>query len=90
MAKTYKMVDGDIFFDVNGRLVEITGFEKVSQDIAESLLTDLDIDRDFGSELNAVSANPTINIGKQQVAAFVRDSIDRLRKLQRTNTFLGK
>lgn len=85
MAKTFRMVDGDLFFNVNGRIEEITDFDKVSQDIAEILLTDLDVQRDFGSELNLVASDPAFNIGEQQVSSYVRDAIDRLRVLQRTN-----
>jgi len=85
MAKTFKMVDGDLFFDVNGRLDSIVDFEKVSQDIAEVLLTDLDLSRDFGSELNIVASDPSFNISKQQVSSYVTDAVDRLRNLQRTN-----
>jgi len=79
------MVDGDIFFDVNGRLESIEGFYKVSQDIAEVLLTDLDLQRDFGSELNLVASDPSFNIGEQQAASYVSDAIERLRSRQRTN-----
>lgn len=85
MAKTFKMVDGDVFFDVNGRLDEIVDFQKVSQDLAEVLLTDLDVSRDFGSELNIVSSDPSFNVSEQQVSSFVMDAVDRLRNLQRTN-----
>jgi hypothetical protein len=79
------MVDGDIFFDVNGRLHTIEGFDKVSQDIAESLLTDFDVQRDFGSELPKISADPSFNVGEQQASSYISDSIERLRALQRTN-----
>ena len=86
MTKTFRMTDGDIFFDVNGRLDEIADFDKVSQDIAEALLTDLDISRDFGSELNIVASDPSFNISEHQVSSFVRDAIDRLRNFQRTSS----
>jgi phage baseplate assembly protein W len=79
------MVDGDLHFDVNGRLDTLVGFDKVSQDIAEVLLTDLDVRRDFGSELNIVSSDPAYNISEQQVSSYVSDAVDRLRNLQRTN-----
>ncbi len=85
MASTFKMVDGDIFFDVNGRLQSIEGFDKVSQDIAESLLTDFDVQRAFGCELNRVVTDPGFNIGEQQASSYVSDAIERLRQFQRTN-----
>ena len=44
MTATFRMVDGDMFFDVNGRLDRIVDFDKVSQDLAEVLLTHLDLD----------------------------------------------
>ena len=85
MAATFKMVDGDLFFDVNGRLEPIEGFAKVSQDIAEILLTVFDVDRDFGSELALTQADPAFNIGEAQVSSYVLDAVERLRNLQRTN-----
>lgn len=85
MASTFKMVDGDLFFDVNGRLEAIEGFAKVSQDIAEILLTTFDVDRDYGSELALTDANPTFNLGEAQVSSYVLDAVERLRNLQRTN-----
>lgn len=85
MASTFRMVDGDIFFDVNGRLQTIEGFDKVSQDIAEVLLTDFDVQRAFGSELPLVASDPTFNVGEQQAASYISDSVERLRAIQRTN-----
>jgi hypothetical protein len=87
MATTFRMVDGDIFFDVNGRLDAIDGFDKVSQDLAEVLLTNLDVERDYGSELVLVDMSPTFNISESQVTTYVLDSVDRLRALQRSNRF---
>jgi hypothetical protein len=86
MASTFRMVDGDIFFDVNGRLQSIEGFDKVSQDIAESLLTDFDVQRAYGCELNRVVTDPAFNIGEQQASSYVSDAIERLRQFQRTNS----
>jgi hypothetical protein len=70
---------------VNGRLQSIEGFDKVSQDIAESLLTDFDVQRAFGCELNRVVTDPAFNIGEQQASSYVSDAIERLRQLQQTN-----
>jgi hypothetical protein len=85
MTKTFRMVDGDLHFDINGRLEEIEGIQKLSQDVAEVLLTQLETGRDFGSELHVVEADPAFNISEQQVASFVSDAVDRLQQLQRTN-----
>lgn len=85
MAATYKMVDGDLFFDVNGRMEAIEGFAKVSQDIAEVLLTNFDSSRDYGSELSLTDANPVFNLAESQVSSYVMDAVERLRNLQRTN-----
>jgi len=90
MAGTFRMADGDIFFDVNGRLETIEGFDKVSQDIAESLLTDFDVQRDFGCELNLIASDPSFNVGEQQASSYVSDAIDRLRAVQRTNATTTK
>jgi hypothetical protein len=70
---------------VNGRLEPIVGFEKVSQDIAEVLLTNYDVDRDYGSELGLTDASPVFNIAESQVSSYVLDAVERLRNLQRTN-----
>jgi hypothetical protein len=81
------MVDGDIFFDVNGRLDPIEDFDKVSQDLAEVLLTFLDQDRDFGSELALTDTSPVFNISESQVTSYVLDAVERLRNFQRTNQY---
>lgn len=87
MTTTFRMVDGDIFFDVNGRLDPIGNFDKVSQDLAEVLLTHLDLDRNFGSELVLTDTSPVFNISKAQVTSYVHDAVERLRSLQRTSQF---
>ncbi len=87
MTTTFRMVDGDMFFDVNGRLDPIGKFDKVSQDLAEVLLTHLDLDRDFGSELVLTDTSPVFNISKAQVTSYVLDAVERLRSLQRTSAF---
>ncbi len=84
---TKDMVDGDIFFDVNGRLDPLRNFDKVSQDLAEVLLTHLDLDRDYGSELVLTDTSPVFNISKPQVTSYVHDAVERLRSLQRTSAF---
>jgi len=85
MASTFRMVDGDLFFDINGRLNQIEGFDKVSQDIAEILLTEFDPDRDYGSELALTDSSPVFNVSEAQVSSYVLDAVERLRNLQRTN-----
>jgi len=85
MTTTFRMVDGDLFFDVNGRLDAIDGAVKLSQDLAEVLLTEFDVDRDFGSELHTVETDPSFNISEQQVSAFVADAVERVQALQRSN-----
>lgn len=87
MTATYRMVDGDIFFDVNGRLERVENFDKVSQDLAEVLLTHLDLDRDYGSELVLTDTSPQFNISKSQVTSYVLDAVERLRNYQRTSPF---
>lgn len=87
MTTTFRMVDGDLFFDVNGRLDPIANFDKVSQDLAEVLLTHLDTDRDFGSELVLTDSSPVFNISRSQVTSYVLDAVERLRNLQRTSRY---
>lgn len=87
MTATFRMVDGDMFFDVNGRLDRIVDFDKVSQDLAEVLLTHLDLDRDYGSELVLTDSSPVFNISKSQVTSYVLDAVERLRNLQRTSQY---
>jgi len=86
MTTTFRMADGDLLFDVNGRLEPIDGAVKLSQDLAEVLLTEFDVDRDFGSELHLVEADPSFNISEQQVNAYVSDAVERVQALQRSNT----
>lgn len=87
MTATFRMVDGDLFFDVNGRLDPIENFDKVSQDLAEVLLTHLDLDRDYGSELVLTDSSPVFNISKAQVTSYVLDAVERLRSFQRTSAY---
>jgi len=85
MTTTFRMADGDILFDINGRLEFIDGVVKLSQDLAEVLLTELDVSRDFGSELNLVETDPSFNISEQQVNSFVADAVERVQNLQQSN-----
>ena len=87
MTTTFKMSDGDLFFDINGRLEYVEGFEKVSQDMAEVLLTNFDVDRNYGTELVLVDSSPVFNISQSQVTLYVTDAIERLRNLQRTSSY---
>ncbi len=87
MTITFRMVDGDIFFDVNGRMDPIGNFDKVSQELAEVLLTHLDLDRDYGSELVLTDTSPVFNISKSQCTSYVQDAVERLRSVKGTSAF---
>lgn len=88
MSTTLKMVDGDLAVDSGGRHLSISGAEKVSQDIAESLLNNYDPEFPSyfnGSTLFAINEDPTANndLGIQQaIHTAVEESISRLQGLQ--------
>lgn len=90
MSKTLMKRDGDIVHQSStGRPVFVEGIQKLSQDVADALMTDYDPERNFGSELSDLDR---INrrsgvlgmISRGYIKTLVRDSIERLQQLQNT------
>lgn len=88
MALTLKKRDGDIFIQSsNGRPFFVQGNEKLAQDAADSLLTDFDSERQYGSTISSIE---TANSHQAIVGIFnrgfirqsVRDALERLQALQ--------
>jgi hypothetical protein len=88
MSITLKKKDGDIVLQSsNGRAFFIGGNEKLAQDSSDSLLTDYDPERGYGSTVSRIE---TANSGRGILGAFnrgfirqsVRDSLERLQALQ--------
>lgn len=88
MASTLKKKDGDIVLQAsNGRPFFVEGNEKLAQDAADSLLTDYDPERQYGSTVSSIE---TANSNQAIVGMFnrgfirqsVRDSLERLQALQ--------
>lgn len=89
MSKTLKKRDGDIvFLESRGTPYYINGVHKLSQDCADSLMTEYDSSRGFGSQLadlnqiNSNLAGPLGMINRGHVKTLVRDALERLRQLQ--------
>lgn len=88
MATTLKKRDGDIVVqNSNGRPYYVEGNEKLAQDCADSLLTDYDPERQYGSTVSSIE---TANSNRGIVGIFnrgfirqsVRDALERLQALQ--------
>lgn len=88
--KTLKCVDGDIAIPIaTGRAYYVRGIEKAAQDVAYTLLSSVDPQRDIGSELKDLETNaknsyllPPVQNG--YVRQYVDASIRRLMRLQTT------
>jgi len=92
MSSTLKKRDGDIVFDdSSGRPILIEGIHKLSQDVADALMTEYDPERAYGSQLanieniNAQSRSGPIGlVGRGYIKTLVREAIERLQELQNT------
>ncbi len=85
MSTTLKISNGDLFIDESfGAPTTLSGVEKLSQDIAESLLINFDPERRFGNTLNSSSSRQSIigQISKIDARERIEAAIDRLRRLQ--------
>jgi len=85
MSKTLKMAGGDILMDSTGRPVEIVGLEKVTQDVAETLLNEYDSGDPpwypTGAEFHRLVGSPsTYSAGdiSTQIETMVYDAIERV------------
>jgi len=88
MSTTFKVSDGDLFINVDtGRLEQITDEVKLSQDLAASLMLDLDIDRDYGGELNELASNNTLGstANKALVSQVIAEAVSRLQASQQAD-----
>tara|TARA_Y100000817_G_C16724380_1_gene485082 strand:- start:202 stop:696 length:495 start_codon:yes stop_codon:yes gene_type:complete len=89
VSRTLKKVDGDIFLQPsNGRALLISGNEKLAQDAADSLLTDYDPERGYGSRISSLElANSNRSVAlifnRGFIRQEVRDSLERLQSIQR-------
>jgi len=91
MATTLMKRDGDIVTQSsNGRQVMITGIHKLSQDVADCLMTEYDPERGYGSEIadldqiNSRKSGPMGLVNRGRIKSMVRDAIERLQQLQNT------
>lgn len=84
MSKTLKVSNGDLYFSPNtGKSESIEGYEKLSQEVAESLLNEFDPDINFGNELiNQTTLATSLAMATAEVTRFVSEALDRLQTLQ--------
>jgi len=96
MSYTLKCDDGDLVQNAAGQYTSVAGLEKVSQDVAESLLNNYDPDNTTyynGSELYKVGDQTTIlsTIGVEEwVHSIVMESMDRLQDLQDDDNYVDE
>ena len=90
MSKTLKKENGDIVIqESNGRPYTIGGIEKLTQEVADSLMITYDPSRDFGHELDQILGNNTrlsflSVINSAYIRSRVEEAVYRLKALQKT------
>ena len=80
MSKTIGVRNGDWDFDEYGRMVQVQGPDKTSQDVAEVLLSDYDPTRDYGIRIGAGYVPPSG--GEGIISMELTQAIARLQRLQ--------
>jgi len=89
MAKTLKKENGDLLIEEsNGRLLYIEGIEKLTQEVADVLMTTYVPSRGWGSTLTSLigaTFRPNIlnAIGEAFIQKAVEEAIDRLKQKQK-------
>ena len=91
MSRTLKKRDGDLVFSAsNGRQPLVHGVEKLSQDVADALMTEYDPVRAFGSQAASLDtinernlSGPLGSISRGIIKSFIREALERLRSLQK-------
>ena len=90
MSKTLKKENGDIVIqESNGRPYTIGGIEKLTQEVADSLMITYDPSRDFGHELDQILGNNTrlsflSVINSAYIRSRVEEAVYRLKAIQKT------
>lgn len=91
MSTTLMKRDGDLVVQSsNGRQVTIKGIQKLSQDVADCLMTEYDPERAYGSEIsnldqiNSSRSEALGMINRGRIKSMVRDAVERLQQLQNT------
>jgi hypothetical protein len=84
VSKTIGVRDGDWDFNDYGALVEPTGPDKTSQDLAEVLLSTYNPSRDYGLRIGPGSV-PSVG-GKAFVSMELAEAVQRLQSLQVSDT----
>lgn len=96
MSWTLKKEDGDILVENStGQVRRIFNEEKATQDVADVLMTDLDPERKFGSNLSKIpgqSSGPNIlsPFGNIRIQDECRNSIQRLIDIQNNDGNLSR
>lgn len=80
MSYTLAVADGDLDINASGSGILLSGRDKMSQDVAESLLSDYDPDNNLGGKLHSMVV-PGYS-GKTLVVTEVQRIIDRLQRNQ--------
>lgn len=90
MSITLKKADGDIVIsESNGRPYYVSGVEKLTQEVADSLMTIYDPEYDFGHELDtAIGNNKRLSFLNVINATYIRNRVEeaiaRLKDLQKS------
>ena len=94
MSKTLKKADGDLVHESsNGSMYYIQGIEKLTQEVADVLMTIYVPERGWGSQLNSLIGNNSKSgvmvdmFGQALIQKAVNDAIERLKQRQK-DTYL--
>ena len=85
MSTTLQISNGDLFIDRStGTTQSISGTSKLAQDIAEALLVNFDLERNFGNTMNVDGIQPSIigQVSEVDVRERIESAIDRLKNKQ--------
>lgn len=86
MSVTLKISNGDLDLGENGQGTLISGVEKLSQDVAEVILTPYDATEDWGNRLGSVQLPYVSNWVMMEglIKSEVAQAVQRLRRKQQT------
>jgi len=90
VSVTLKKASGDLFIDVAGRSVEITGPAKTDQELASLYLTNYDAEREWGSEakIDLIGTYSSIGQFRTLLRLKVQQANDRILTKQANDTTL--
>ena len=93
MGITFQISNGDLYINpATGSSKTIDGLQKVSQDVAEAILLDFNVERNYGNDINPSgkqTGSAVIGVVSPiDIKARIHAAIERLRRLQIADEYL--